>query len=136
MDDVSLTQAEYALLLRGHTWIRSVDPHASLSRGWAGIVVDMLDVLGVVMDEVTTEHPHAHIVDFTTRSKLGRLRVHFALAGVSGPADAARRLLHAIVDRAEARSAKICERCGAPGRLRVVDDQLITLCDAHAAEEA
>ncbi len=61
MDDVSLTQAEYALLLRGHTWIRSVDPYASLSRGWAGIVVDMLDALDVVMDEVAAEHPDAHV---------------------------------------------------------------------------
>lgn len=132
-DDVSLTQAEYALLLRGHGWIRSVDPYASLSRGWAGIVVEMLDVLDIVMGEVTADHPRAHVIHFTTKSKLGWLRVHFAVADVSGHSDAVWRLLRAVVDRAEERSARTCERCGAPGRLRHVDDWLMTLCDAHAS---
>ncbi len=135
MDDISLTQSEYALLLRGHTWIRSVDPHASLSRGWAGVVVDMLDLLDVIMDEVTSGHPHARVIDFTTKSKMGWLRVYFALDGVSGPPEAVWRLLRAGVERAEMRSAQTCERCGAPGRLRDVDDWLVTLCDVHAAEE-
>jgi len=132
--DISLTEAEYALILRGHTWIRSVDPYATLSRGWAGIFVDMLEALDVAMAEIAAEHPDTRVgvIDFTTKSKFGSMRVFCALAGVSGPPDGVWRLLRAVIDRAEERSARTCERCGAPGRLRDVDEWLMTLCDAHA----
>ncbi len=132
MDDVSLSEAEYALILRGHAWIRSVDRYASVSRGWSGILVDLLHVLDVVMEGIASAHPRAHAVHFTTKSKLGSLRVHFGLAGISGPHDAAWSLMREVIDRAERRSTRTCERCGAPGRLRDVDDWLMTLCDAHA----
>ncbi len=135
VDDLSLTQAEYDLLLHGHPWIRSVDDYASLSRGWAGIFVELLDMLDIVMEEIAEGRPGVHVVGWTTKSKFGSLRVSFGLAGVSGPTDGVWPLLRAPVDDAEARSARICERCGAPGRSRDVDDWLVTLCDAHAAEE-
>ena len=134
MADVSLTQAEYALLVHGHAWIHSVDPYASLSRGWAGIVVDMLDALDLAMVEIAAEHPDTRVgvTDWTTKSKFGSMRVYCGLAGVSGPPDGVWRLLRAIIDRAEERSACTCERCGAPGRLREVDEWLMSLCDDHA----
>ena len=137
VDDLSLTRAEYDLLLRGHAWIRSVDPYANLSRGWVGIVVDMLDTLDVVMDEVAADHPDARVgvTGFTTKSKFGSLRVFFALAGVPGPPESVWRLVRAVIDRAEERSARTCERCGAPGRTRDVDGWLTTLCDRHATED-
>ena len=135
MRDLSLTQAEHDLLLRSHAWIRSVDPYASLPRGWAGMFSEMLDALDVVMARLSTDHPGMHVVGFTTKSKLGGLRVHFGLAGVSGATDGVWPFLRTPVDDAEARSTRICERCGAPGRTRDVDDWLVTLCDAHAAEE-
>ncbi|RYB02138.1 hypothetical protein D3272_22725 [Lichenibacterium ramalinae] len=135
--DISLTRAEYDLLIRGHTWIRSVDPYASLSRGWSGIFVDMLEALDLAMTEIAVERPgsHVRVIEFTTKSKFGSMRVYCGLAGVSGPPDGVWRLLRAIIDRAEERSALTCERCGAPGRLREVDEWLMTLCDAHATLE-
>ncbi len=134
VEDLSLIQAEYDLLLRGHAWIYSVDPYASLSRGWAAIFIDMLDTLDTAMDEVAVDHPDARVgaSEWTTKSKFGSLRTFFTLAGVSGPPDAAWHLLRAIIDRTEEKSARTCERCGAPGRLREVDEWLVTLCDAHA----
>ena len=133
MDDISLSEAEYALVMRGHAWIRSVDPYASVSRGWSGILVDLLHVLDVAIEEVAASHPRAHAVHFTTKGKFGSLRVHFDLSGISGPDDAAWSLLREVIARAEERSTRTCERCGASGRLRVIDDWLMTLCDAHAS---
>ena len=130
MDDISLTQAEYDLILHGHPWIRSVAPYASLSRGWAGLVIDMLDVLALVIAEVRAKHPDACLTEFSSKQKFGSLRVFFGL-DISGPLDAIWPLVRAPVDRAEERSTRTCERCGAPGRLREIDDWLVTLCDAH-----
>jgi hypothetical protein len=39
----------------------------------------------------------------------------------------------ALIEFAEHHSTKVCERCGAPGRLRP-DGWLVTLCYTHAAE--
>ena len=133
VQDLSLTRAEYEEILRGRAWIRSVDPYASLSRGWERLFVSMLDALAPVLAGIAVEHPEVHASWWTTKSKLGWLCVHFVLAGVSDT-DRVWRVIRPTIDRAEALSAWTCERCGAPGRIRDVDGWLVTLCDAHERE--
>lgn len=91
----------------------------------------MLEAMDGVIAEVIAEHPGARVERWSTKEKLGGLRVFFQLRGAPPDMWPA---LRAPVDRAEEASSRTCERCGAPGRTRDVDGWLTTLCDRHAAE--
>ena len=123
--------ADYDALLGRHPWIRSTDGYAYLCRGWHPLLVEMLEAMDGVIAEVVAEHPGARVERWSTKEKLGGLRVFFRLRGAPPDMWPA---LRAPVDRAEEASSRTCERCGAPGRTRDVDGWLTTLCDRHAAE--
>lgn len=91
----------------------------------------MLDEMDDAMATVVADNPEARVGWWTTKEKFGRLRVFFELKGAPGSVWPVPR---APVERAEETSGRICQRCGAPGRLRKVDGWLATLCDAHASE--
>ncbi len=132
-DDQSFTLsgAEFAAILRRHPWILTVDPYAELSRGWRGLYVEMLDDVARVVARIAADHAGVRLRDWSTKQKLGGLRVHFRLVGAP---KAVLPLLSAPVATAELKSRQVCEVCGAPGRLREMDEWLTTRCDAHADE--
>lgn len=87
--------------------------------GWMNIVERMCaDIDAMTRDDVSA--PTIACV----KEKFGCLRV----AGLMMRED-----VHAVADRAEVESARICQDCGAPGRLRY-GSWLRTLCEQHAAE--
>lgn len=130
-DDLTLPEPTYDALLARHPWIRSRDPYAYLCRGWRRIVVEMLEAMDGVMAEVIAKHPGARVERWSTKEKLGGLRVFFELRGAPPNVCPALRV---PVDRAEEVSTRTCEQCGAPGRTRDVDGWLTTLCGRHAAK--
>lgn len=132
-DGSTLSQVQYAAIVHSHDWIRSIDPYASLSRGWEQIFREMLQALDYVVARLSMDYPNIRAVDWSTKSKFGSLRVYCRLCGVLSPA-AVWPILRAPIEVAEERSARTCEICGAPGRLRDVDEWLSTRCDVHAAD--
>lgn len=77
--------------------------------GWHDIILDMLEKLNDLDEEV-------HIRQI--KEKFGTLRVY-----ISGP-----EVAHGIVEKAELKSAKVCEMCGEKGSLRG-KAWVYTMCD-------
>lgn len=94
----------------------------SVCVGWQRIVEDLLSDLQTI-GEAQVSEGEVGLVLLEVHQKYGSLRVETSrMTSTSQKA----------AERAEASSAKTCERCGARGRLRDVDQWMTTLCDSCA----
>ncbi|WP_127753903.1 hypothetical protein [Devosia sp. 1566] len=82
--------------------------------GWGDLCIAMADWLAEAAPEL---EPFRQ-----TKEKFGELRLYY------GPGEG---LAQQIVDSAELLSTRICEVCGAPGKLGSVRDWYKTTCEAH-----
>jgi hypothetical protein len=88
------------------------------------------------------------------KEKFGQLRFYYSLQGTNdlrfdlqssagvyaltsrAPSDDAANRVRDLVQKAEADSKSLCERCGAPAILHDHGGWLVTLCEPHLAERA
>lgn len=93
-----------------------------IDRGWWPLVEELCEQMRVEAAERKEAEPRI----LQIKEKFGQLRVY-----IHGPSGDGRYL--AVVSFAERLSARICEKCGAPGRL-LVDRNAFwhTACDLHA----
>lgn len=96
----------------------------NVGAGWHQIIRD-LEV------ELNTISPGYSIQQI--KEKFGTLRYYASVA----EGEINERVIAAFdgaIGRAERKSAKTCEQCGEPGRLRAPRGWYVTLCDEHLAE--
>jgi hypothetical protein len=98
------------------------------AQGWDALV----RLLCARLDEILDESEGAHFEIRQIKEKFGRLRLYYVL---DGTAEEVAIAIRKAVDQAEAASARICERCGAPASDRRIDGSswIAALCDACRA---
>lgn len=94
----------------------------SVRAGWRGLVEALCEQL-----QAEADCGHGQPVARQIKQKFGELRVYLSIA----PASAAASRFDALTDFAERLSTRICEHCGAPGRLIVGGYFWQTTCVAH-----
>jgi hypothetical protein len=97
-----------------------------LGDGWSGLI----ETLCARIDTILREAPGASIDVRQAKEKFGGLRFYYTLQGVSEPTE---RAVREAVDLAQMASAHICELCGRPGSLGILDGWLTTQCLACRA---
>lgn len=107
--------------LRTH-WPGRFACEMSCDPGWH----DLLAGMSTMIDE---DDPGGRVEFRQVKEKFGTLR---AYRDASSPHDA--RAVGECVRAAETLSERVCERCGAPGRLRVREGYWFTSCDMHDRE--
>ena len=95
--------------------------------GWRAV----LEIACRRLEAILAAEPGAEVVVLDVKEKWGSLRLDVSSLGLSEDGWAAVAL---AVDLAEARSAHVCERCGAPGRLVERGGWIATRCAAHAED--
>jgi len=94
-----------------------------LPKGWVGIIDDLAAGLLAVPGFDADNFEVAQI-----KEKFGALRFYYQLSSSEDVLKAVR----ALVDGAEAKSAKTCEVCGAPAQRDESNAWIQTVCEAHA----
>lgn len=92
--------------------------------GWYPLLRELSAKLEALIMQLPEEERANYRAD-QVKEKLGTLRFYMSRLAPG--------MFEAICE-AEERSARTCERCGAPGELRVVAAWRTTLCDEHHAE--
>ena len=87
--------------------------------GWFGLV----DVLCEQLQGETDQNGAPQIVAIQVKEKYGELRFYVGSAS---------ERQEAMIEFAEALSARVCEACGAPGSLRSLSGWYAARCDEHA----
>lgn len=94
----------------------------SVGSGWRGLVEALCEQLQAEIDR-----GHGQPAVRQIKQKFGELRVYLHVA----PAPAPNSRFDAITDFAERLSTRVCEHCGAPGRLIVGSYYWQTTCAVH-----
>lgn len=111
--------------LEKHAGLLACSP--ACGEGWLPLLDRALTEMAQVIAYTNTPVGDEGFQVTTIKEKYGTLRLYTT---------AAPEAVYAIIDQAEAESAKTCEHCGAPGRIRNDRYWLKTLCNACDAKEA
>lgn len=121
-----------ALLCQRHPQIfqnRRTDPQ-TCAMGWGLQCGDgWFDLIDTLCERLQQEAEHSnapHVIAMQVKQKWGRLR--FAV-------ESATERQQAMIDMAEALSARLCEQCGKPGRMQCIGSFRTPLCAEHAPPE-
>lgn len=111
------------LRARGGLWLIDLPRGFECHDGWREIIEDLTDELVEITGGV--DHaPEMRVVQI--KEKLGTLRYY-----VWHVPDGFHDAVYAAVDRAEEKSATVCEICGAPGQLGKTGGRVDTSCPEH-----
>lgn len=110
------------------TWQEELNDKRLASGGWYGCVVgdgwkDLVLETDAMLLRMDSEYKIQQV-----KEKFGTLRYYYDSDLEYDTVE--RRIMDAIIDAAEARSAITCERCGKYGELRTQRYYVLTLCDA------
>lgn len=110
-------------------WKGKDNPQASLmcfgfeySDGWFDLTYKLCKDIKAYFKDIIPEH--FYVVQ--CKEKFGGLRFYITCAP---------KEVHNMIDEAALKSYTICEKCGAPGKLRDDLDWWLTLCDKHYEEK-
>jgi len=115
-------------------WKGKDNPQASLmcfgfeySDGWFDLTYKLCkDINNYFLTQDARHEIPDHFCVVQCKEKFGGLRFYITSAPIE---------VHNMIDDAAQKSYTICEKCGAPGKLRDDLDWWLTLCDKHYEEK-
>lgn len=100
------------------------------NNGWFDLINNLCNEINTIYEASDSE---IDIIPIQIKEKFGTLRFYYSYINY----DKEMSNIHTKVDEAvrkyEKMSASICEICGKPGRLSLVDGYIKILCDEHAS---
>lgn len=93
--------------------------------GWFGILEETCQKLQALSDESGVKIEFAQI-----KEKFGTLTIYLDVGETLNSPSVIYNKAYDIVREADIKSARVCEKCGAPGNLRY-GSWIMTLCDEH-----